>query len=30
MDDGEKRDLVQDIATSFRDGIQLAHMGKGT
>jgi len=22
-------DLVQDIATSFRDGIQLAHMGKG-
>lgn len=29
MDDGEKRDLVQDIATSFRDGIQLAHMGRG-
>jgi TP901 family phage tail tape measure protein len=29
MDDGEKRDLVQDIATSFRDGVQLAHMGRG-
>ena len=29
MDDGEKRELVQDIATSFRDGIQLAHMGQG-
>lgn len=29
MDDGEKRQFVQEIATSFRDGINLVHMGKG-
>lgn len=29
MDDGEKRQFVQEIATSLRDGVNIVHMGKG-